>query len=419
MPDRDYCYQVVSASVDTLEVNGYGALDGEILAQMKALQQEAIAARDLRRQRGEARAATPWHLAGQGLFIAPHGARKGQFQYHLTCPAASIESGLGHFNDITLHVRLSSAFLHEHGYQVAWDHVAALLRQWGQFTYQPSEVHLYADVAGMLTDTLRRRDFVTRARLTRWHVEDAAIIELVERRPRPDRADAGIQVIQRYGQQETLEFGRKTSAHACSVYDKPREIRQHAPDKLWFADRWRGNGWDGQAPVTRVEMRYKREVLHEMGIEDLPTLFARLDALWAYSTRQWMRHTTPNGDKDSKRWPTSRFWQVVQAVQFVQVAQPAQRDTVRKFYEGRILATILGYVESWAAWHGGDAGVADTLDLSGTLRDIADRADAHYVRRDTDFLAEVNTKRQRLAVARDKQGGQAHDDDTHSVAVGE
>ncbi len=405
MPDTRYCYQVVAASVDTLEVNGLNRMAEHITEQMTALQQAAIAERDTHRTRGKTCVETPWKLAGQTLFIAPHGARKGQFQFHLICPAAAIEAGDGHFNDITIHVRLSSAFLHEHGYRTAWDHVETLLRQWGTFQYQPGEVHLYADVAGMLTDTLRRRDFVTRAQFTRWHVEDATIIELVERHKRPERDDASIQVIQRHGQQETLEFGRKTSPHACSVYDKPREIRLHSPDKLWFADIWRRHGWDEKSPITRVEMRYKRAILHEMGIETMEALFDRLDALWAYSTQEWMRHTTPNGAQDTKRWPASRFWQVVQATRFEHdEMDPAQRDKVRVFHEARILSTILGYIESWSAWHAGNDDVPDTLDLSSSLRDIANRADDHYLQHETDFLAEVQAKRKRLAVAKQQKG---------------
>src|SRR5262249_45646226 len=155
------------------------------------------------------------------------------------------------------------------GYRAAWGKVEDMWRSWGITTYQPSEVHLYADVAGMHTDSLRRRDFVTRARLTRWHVEDAHIIELINKHPKGDEEDARIQVVQRYGQQETLEFGRKVSPHACSIYDKAREIRQHSPDKVWFADIWRGNGWNEADPITRAEMRYKRTILHEMGIETM------------------------------------------------------------------------------------------------------------------------------------------------------
>ncbi len=56
---------------------------------------------------------------------------------------------------------------------------------------------------------------------------------------------------------------------------------------------WERHGWDGESRVTRVEFRYKRECLHEMEIEDPYDLLDKLPALWAYSSAQWLRHTTP------------------------------------------------------------------------------------------------------------------------------
>ncbi|MBA3824138.1 MAG: hypothetical protein H0X24_09615, partial [Ktedonobacterales bacterium] len=341
---------------------------------------------------------------GQRLCIAPHGARKGQFQWHLDCPAAAIEVGLGAFNDITVHARLSSTFLHQHGYLAAWGLVADLWESWGITTYQPSEVHLYADVAGMAMDTLRRRDFVTRARITRWHVEDAHIIHLAGEKRDAERQAAGVQVIHRYGQQETLEFGRKVSAHACSIYDKPKEIRQHSPDKVWFADIWRRNGWNERDPVTRVEMRYKRALLHEMGIETMEDLWAMLRRMWAYSTQEWMRHTTPDGTPESQRWPLSRFWQVVQEATFlVGEVEPAARDKQRHFHEGRILSTIMGYLESWAAWHiGEDDAALGTLDIQRVLSDIGQRSAHHYEMKETNFRAAVRDKSVRIGQSMQK-----------------
>lgn len=53
MPDTRYCYQVVAASVDTLEVNGLNRMAEHITEQMTALQQAAIAERDTHRTRGK------------------------------------------------------------------------------------------------------------------------------------------------------------------------------------------------------------------------------------------------------------------------------------------------------------------------------------------------------------------------------
>ncbi len=44
---------------------------------------------------------------------------------------------------------------------------------------------------------------------------------------------------------------------------------------------WRSNGWDGEARVTRVEFRYKRECLKELGVEDPYLLLNQCDPLAA------------------------------------------------------------------------------------------------------------------------------------------
>lgn len=131
-------------------------------------------------------------------------------------------------------VRLSSLFLWKWGKRHAWELVEAMLSEWGDFTYQPSEAHLCADVAGRSAGTLRRRDFVTRSRATRWHAEDAEVIHLVEHRT-SDRPM--VEAVVRCAQQETLSFSLGAPMSAA-LYDKPIEIRQHSPDKLWFADLW-------------------------------------------------------------------------------------------------------------------------------------------------------------------------------------
>ena len=63
----------------------------------------------------------------------------------------------------------------------------------------------------------------------------------------------------------TLDFS-KGAAHSCCIYDKTKEITVSRKD--WMHEVWRSNGWDGESRVTRVEFRYKRECLREMGVEE-------------------------------------------------------------------------------------------------------------------------------------------------------
>ena len=58
-----------------------------------------------------------------------------------------------------------------------------------------------------------------------------------------------------------------------------------------------------------MEFRYKRECLREMGVEEAYAFLDQLPCLWAYSTKQWLRHTIPTTDRNKARWPTSPLWE--------------------------------------------------------------------------------------------------------------
>src|SRR5262249_30436826 len=114
-------------------------------------------------------------------------------------------------------------------------------------SYQVSELHLCADVAGQGVDALRREDFVHRGSIACWHANDAQLLDLVEGPARVAGAhDEGRPLVElhiRHGETEGISFS-KTAPHACALYNEPREIRYKSRDKLWFADLWRRHGWD-------------------------------------------------------------------------------------------------------------------------------------------------------------------------------
>ena len=97
--------------------------------------------------------------------------------------------------------------------------------------------------------------------------------------------------IERRGRRVKAFYFSKTAPHSCCIYDKAREVKVH--HKEWFYEVWKKNGWDGESPVVRIEFRYERECLHEMGIEDPYQLIDELDNIWAYSSQKWLRHTVP------------------------------------------------------------------------------------------------------------------------------
>jgi hypothetical protein len=197
-------YQVIAAGLDTLEVNGYGPLANYLPDLLNELQADAKALRNgkhNRTSRSQARAETFWDLDGQPLMMAPYGAGEGQYKWLLTCPAALFRLGRGNMNNIGVKVRLSSSFLWAHGYRTAWEMVKRALSEFGDFVFQPSEVDVCVDVAGMLDDRLRQCDFTRRGHVVKWHQNDALILGL-----KPGNEDTEPTSFLRYGEQEGLSF---------------------------------------------------------------------------------------------------------------------------------------------------------------------------------------------------------------------
>ncbi len=393
--------QVVGWGVDTLKVSAVGLLKPDVVALLDALQAKAIAERDLRAHKGDVLVDTQWRIDGEALLMTPHGGGRGQWSYILKCPAATFEMGPGHMNGISCQVRLSSPFLWRHGYLLAWELVEDFLRP--LFTkdtwFQASELHVCADIAGLGVATLHDAHFVTRAQVVRWHKDDALVMDIQEKKPRGPGKDErpGLQLVKRYREKETLTFSPRGDLEV-QVYDKPKEIRRKSPDKAWFGDIWERNGWNRADPVARIEARAKRAVLHELKIETVADAFASLDRFWQYVTQKWLRHAVPN-KKQSSEWSTSAWWQVVQGVTFSDpLAEPGERQTVRRFREQQMLSAILGYMESWEAWQGSDGNVSPDLAVRHVCKVIEAKAAGHYVQKGTTFPDEVVRKRKKFGI---------------------
>lgn len=286
----------VGANIDTWIMNVKGDLLeslAEALDELKEASQET-----------EEDMATPWTFAGEMLFIRAHGSGR-QWRWILHCSSLHLDVGRGRINGIIGKARRASSYLWEQGPDVALSQLYEFLADfYGEgFTLQVSEVHLCADIAGWELALEDADAFITRGHNKTTHtdtgqsdVEDPYTLPAVDVN-HSDRRCTG------------FEFS-KGAAHSCCIYDKTKEITKSRKD--WMQAVWTANGWDGESRVTRVEFRYERECLREKGIDDPYALLDELAALWAYSSMQWLRHTTPTDDTNRGRWPLSPFWQAIQ-----------------------------------------------------------------------------------------------------------
>jgi hypothetical protein len=315
---------LVGANIDTFI--GNARLGGEF--------PEGLAGQleDLKRQSQEAEEdlATPWRFAGEILFIKPHGAGR-QWRWILHSPSIHVDVGLGKLTHIVAKARLSSVFLWEHEIGTALTLLYGFLADFLQvsFTLQVSEVHLCVDLADwelLLGDVSA---FITRSRSKGLRLGSEAADEelgasLEAAGPFTTPTDVRLQFAGR--RLATLDFS-KGAPHACCIYDKTTEIAVSRKD--WMQAVWASNGWDEESRITRVEFRYKRECLREMKVEGAYAFLDQIPSLWAYSTKQWLRHTIPNGDPNRARWPLSPLWKLIQQAGFFCDGTPAVRERRR------------------------------------------------------------------------------------------
>jgi hypothetical protein len=276
---------------------------------------------------------TPWEFAGCPLAIKPHGSGHG-WRWLLFSDDLHLAIGKGALNQTVCRLTLRSVYLHSRDLGDTLSQIYTFLV--GFLGYEPvlqvSEVHQCVDIAGWILTAADAGCFVSRGALHQMPEEAVSVHPEVEQR----------------GRRMQGFYFSKTAPHSCLIYDKSREVQVH--HKEWFHEVWRRNGWDGQTPVTRVEFRYERECLREMGIECPFDLLNQLDRLWAYSTRQWLRHTVPSVDTNQSRWKVSEVWQVVQgAALFVTKAVPAVRVKKVELESEHTLAGFVGYGTSLAA----------------------------------------------------------------------
>lgn len=338
---------ILAANIDTFVANARISTDfpGDLGAHLED--------RRRRSQEAEEDLRTPWQCTGEVLFIKPHGAGR-QWRWILHSLSVHVDVGLGRLTHIVAKARLASALLWEHEIGTALTLLYGFLADFLQvpFTLQVSEVHLCVDLAGWELSLDDVSTFITRSRTKGLRLgSDAADEELDAsleaslQAPGPFISPHDVRVQFAGRRLATLDFSKR-APHACCIYDKSAEIQVSRKD--WMHEVWICNGWNRDSRVTRVEFRNKRECLREMKVEEAYAFLDQIPSLWAYSTKQWLRHTIPNGDPTRARWPLSLLWQLVQQASFFCDGTPAVRER-RRAGDLRLLCQMIACCSRSAA----------------------------------------------------------------------
>jgi hypothetical protein len=335
---------VVLAGVDTLYLNVYYA-DPERYTRIEKPLDEDLQAFFTETQRmaktSHKEVEMDWMLDEQPLYMLSHGSGK-QWHWIMRNDLLNMQIGTGDYRGLIAHVRVSSEYL--------W-RINAIHRVLGiinglanrifahEMVLVPSAIDLCADIANWPMSSIDHLALIARARKHRLKFEDESLYLSGEETWNGRK-------------QGTLYVGMRTSPVHGKLYDKLKEIQDGGNKKSWFHDLYKRNGWDGKAPVTRLEISLKREALNDLGIETDFDLMHNLKGLWAYAVgsatvKPWLRYTVPTQDQTQTRWPLHPVWSVVQHA-FDSLDETPARELIRlKKQQANIdvvTASLAGYL---------------------------------------------------------------------------
>jgi len=103
---------------------------------------------------------------------------------------------------------------------------------------------------------------------------------------------------------------------SCRIYDKIQEMadKQDAVKTRFFLEKWQYVTENDH--VTRCEFQLRRPALKEMQIDTFEQIKEKVDEVWSYLTRSWLRYASQSIDRKNKNQgqaKTSIFWNVVQS----------------------------------------------------------------------------------------------------------
>jgi hypothetical protein len=274
------------------------------------------------------------------LVVLPNGAPEWKYIARNDCLEVKIAPRLK--VPMIARVTFLSAYLWEVGHvQSAVKEVSLFLEEvFGvSLLLQAAQIDLCVDLVGLTLPTEWERVFVTHAI-----------------RKRPIAESQKDKAYYRGRKLETLLFSGHGRPVSCKIYNKVIEIKQQSKDKEWFHDIWKQHGWDGDAPVWRVEFSLERPCLREMDLEGIEETVENIQRLWDYCTQEWLRMVVPGTSKNRTRWQTHPTWELLQSAfeaygnEEIAGLGPLVRERKRVVNLEQAVAALAGYSTTYGAW---------------------------------------------------------------------
>jgi len=331
---------------------------------------------------------TEYLFDGMPLLMYPHsGGLTSSWRFILRNQAAELKIGMGTRNGIIGKLRFSAEYLWK------WRNLAVCLLD-AQVTLADSifdapvylgasEIHLCVDMAGYdFAESAWQEGFIRRSSFTPHFQEYTFVEEEAGGQDSEEQQADGEDVIyivgsdrlhMRYRRITGFTFGSHKSAVSAVIYNKSHYIASKAKATTWFYELWKAAGWDGIAEVWRVELRFKRPALREMGITSAYDLPTKLSGMWQYGTQKWLRYVVPEADSNRTRWQVHAAWGGVQRA--YQQGLPASdidmgpiiREQKRVANMQQLVAQLVGCFITLHAWYLRECPCPDDEDISTVL----------------------------------------------------
>lgn len=188
------------------------------------------------------------------------------------------------------------------------------------------------------------------------------------------------------------EFGKRSTNTMCGrIYDKTEQIQKSGAG--YWPTIW-GDEFDESLPVIRVELEYRRQVLHEFKLETPGQGLDALADLWRYGTEKWLSLRMPGNDSNKSRWEVAPEWRRVQQVQF-----GCEAHGLVRMYRGRakgemakLAPTLFGALSSMAA-------LTDRKDISEVISLLPDFSTWYEQKSEVTFADRALDKRHKFGLA--------------------
>jgi hypothetical protein len=109
------------------------------------------------------------------------------------------------------------------------------------------------------------------------------------------------------------------------LYHKLLECQKSGKEYLFGL--WREAGWDGLAPVWRLEFEFKRDILAQFKLDSLSAVLGAKAGLWSYATTDWLtlRQANP-ADRTRSRWAVHPLWLLLSSIDWETHCGPLLRS---------------------------------------------------------------------------------------------